>query len=72
MTLQPFMYMDGRGVPQDDVIAHMWLNLGASRLRGDMRDQAVEARDQIARRMTADQRADAQRRDREWKPVFER
>lgn len=37
-----------------------------------MRDQAVEARDQIARRMTADQRADAQRRDREWKPVFER
>jgi hypothetical protein len=66
------MYMEGRGVQQDDVIAHMWLNLGASRLTGDTRDRAVKARDQIALRMTADQRAEAQRRAREWKPVFER
>jgi hypothetical protein len=66
------MYMEGRGVQQDDVIAHMWLNLGASRLTGDTRERAVKARDQIALRMTADQRAEAQRRAREWKPVFER
>ena len=38
------MYLNGRGVPQDDVTAHMWLNLaGAQGL-----EEAREIRDRLA------------------------
>ncbi len=64
-----FMYGTGRGVPQDYVQAHMWYNLAASRFaRGSDRDIAVEARDNVAARMTPAQIAEAQRLAREWKP----
>ena len=29
-------YSNGRGVPQDDVQAHMWFNLAASRITGEV------------------------------------
>ena len=48
------MYADGRGVPQDYVEAHMWLNLAASRLTGEARENAVRGRDGVAGRMTPD------------------
>ena len=35
------MYADGRGVPQDDVTAHMWFNLAVPRLTNRDRDRAV-------------------------------
>ena len=60
------MYSDGRGVPQDDETAHVWLNLAASRLTGEQREAAVSARDRVAAGMTSEQRAEAQRRAREW------
>ena len=60
------MYADGRGVPQDDVQAHMWFNLAASRLTGEQREIAVRGRDSVADRMTPDQLADAERLAREW------
>ena len=60
------MYDTGEGVTQDDVQAHMWFNLVASRAAGRAREMAVEDRDLVAGRMTADQLADAQRLAREW------
>jgi len=59
------MYAQGEGVPQDYVQAHKWLNLAAA--QGNK--SAAELRDNLARRMTSDQIAKAQRLAREWKPV---
>ena len=61
-----FMYDTGRGVPQDDVQAHMWYNLAALRVAGEEREVAVEARDLAADRMTPEDRSEAQRLAREW------
>jgi TPR repeat protein len=60
------MYATGRGVPQDDVQAHMWYNLAASRETGEQRESAVEARDGVAGQMIPTQIAEAQRLFREW------
>ena len=60
------MYANGEGVPQDDVQAHMWLNLAASRTTGEDREDAASARDRARARMTPEQVAEAQRLAREW------
>ena len=60
------MYANGRGVPQDDAEAHMWTNLAASRMTGELRDSSVKNLNIIAAKMTAEQVAEAQRRAREW------
>ena len=65
------MYAKGHGVPKNDVMGHMWLNLAASRLTGEFldgkpRDLAVVARDVVAKMLTREQIAEAQRRAREW------
>ena len=61
-------YHTGEGVPQDDTLAHMWCNLAASNLTGDDRDLAVTNRDQVAKEMTPEAIAEAQRLASEWKP----
>ena len=53
------MYYAGLGVPQDDVRAYMWVNLAAADMTGDEQKQAVENRDDVARRMTPAQIAEA-------------
>jgi TPR repeat protein len=58
------MYLKNQGVPQDFVQAHKWFNLSAVQGVQD----AVTNRDEVARRMTAAQIAEAQRLAREWKP----
>jgi hypothetical protein len=59
------MYVDGHGVPQDYVQAHMWFNLaGASGVA-----KALKNRDTVAAKMTPAQIAEAQRLAREWKPA---
>ena len=58
------MYANGHGVPQDYVTAHMWLNLAGAQGREAYR----ETRDALAELMTPEQRAEAQRRAREWRP----
>lgn len=58
------LYFNGEGVPQDYVIAHMWLNLGAA--GGE--DYAAEWRNMVAAKMTPAQIAEAQKLAREWKP----
>ncbi len=58
-------YVKGDGVPQDYVLAHMWFNLAAA--LGN--EAARESRDAVAKVMTPDQIAEAQRLARQWKPV---
>ncbi len=58
------MYSKGRGVAQDYVQAHMWVNLAAAQGIEDARD----ARDILVEQMTPAQIAEAQRLAREWKP----
>ena len=63
------MYDKGWGVPQDYVQAHKWYNLAASSLPpGKDHDRATKNRDNVAKRMTPAQIAEAQRLAREWKP----
>jgi len=58
------MYATGKGVPQDYVRAHMWFNLSAA--QGN--ENAESARDNIAKRLTPAQIAEAQKLAREWQP----
>jgi hypothetical protein len=61
------MFDDGRAVAQDDVVAYMWFNLSAAQI-----PQLREKRDRFANRLTPAQRAEGQRRAREWKPTQQR
>jgi len=66
------MYMQGSGVPQDYVQAHMWLNLAVSQttpgLQNEELNDAVKARDLVASKMNPAQIVEAQKLAREWKP----
>ncbi len=59
-------YEFGRGVPKDYVLAYMWLNL-ASASRVAL--AAGHLREDVAKLMTPDAIAEAQRMAREWKPM---
>jgi TPR repeat protein len=59
------MYSAGQGVPQDYVRALMWFNLAAT---PGYRFAAIE-RDNVAKRMTPAQIAEAQKLAREWRPA---
>jgi len=56
-----FMYNNGQGVVQDYIRAHMWSNLAA--VKGNA--TAVKNRDVVAKRMTSQQVAEAQKLARE-------
>jgi uncharacterized protein len=58
------MYADGMGVPQDYVRGYMWYRVAAA--QGD--DNADARRDLLAKKMTPDQIAEAEKLAREWKP----
>ena len=62
------MYQAGRGVPQDPVEAHKLLALGAATeaATGAQQKTLADNRDALARSLTAEQRAEAERRAREW------
>lgn len=65
------MYEGGKGVPRDHVRAHMWFNLAAARIpaaEGDIRARTIRNRDRVARLLSPDALARAQRLAREWKP----
>ena len=64
------MYANGRGVPQDDVAAHMWFDLAAAQ-PSTYRAFHAKGRDDVAKGMTPEQIAEAQRLAREWKPTVE-
>ncbi|MGD9868491.1 MAG: hypothetical protein AB7U38_10890 [Hyphomicrobiales bacterium] len=56
------LYCTGRDVTQDLVTAHKWFNLAA--MRGNR--AALEYRLELAREMTREQVAEAQREARDW------
>ena len=58
------LYVQGLGVLQDYVEAHKWLNLAAS--RGEA--VALKERDALSERMTPEERAEAQKLARRWRP----
>ncbi len=58
------MYVEGEGVIQDNVYAHMWWNIAAS--SGESESEKASAnRDIVAEEMTPDQIAEAQKLARE-------
>jgi hypothetical protein len=67
------MYDNGLGVPQDDELAYCWLNLAATAPGAEdkVRKLAVEACDSVDQRLTPKQRADAQKKSREWFEQFQ-
>ena len=58
------MSFNGHGVPQDYVSAHIWFNLASA--GGDQ--NAVKGRNEVEKRMTRAQIAEAQRRVAQWQP----
>ena len=62
------MYYDGKGVPQDYIQAHKWLNLAASQATGKDAERYRSIKGTVAKQMTAEQIAEAQRLAREWQP----
>ena len=58
------LYVQGLGVPQNYVQAHMWFSLAAS--RGEA--EAVTERDALAARMAPEQVAEAQKQAAAWQP----
>ena len=63
------MYFYGLGVRKDNVLAYMWYNLAvAGASVPDISEKIAEARENLAKRMTPAQIAEAQRLSREWKP----
>jgi TPR repeat protein len=57
------IYYTGKGVPKDDIQAHMWLNLSTATGGGI---GAKEAREAVAAQMKADQIVEVQKLAREW------
>ena len=58
------MYYQGQGVPQDYVKSYMWFNLAE---KGGVKF-GVDPRDTLAKNMTPEHIAEAQKLAREWKP----
>ena len=59
-------YYKGEAVPQDDGEAYLWANIAATYADASERDHYAAFRDEAGERLTAEQRADAQRRAREF------
>jgi hypothetical protein len=57
-------YANGQGLPQDNTLAYMWFDLASTQGQ----ENATASRDNLAKKMTPTQKAEAQRLAREWKP----
>ena len=66
------VYAKGQTVKRDYIEAYMWLNLAASSTNGDVQTKFVNARELIAKKMSAKQIAEGQRRARDWSPTQSR
>ena len=63
------MYTEGKGVPQDHVLAHMWLDLVVSELPPsgkEQRNTTVDALHLVASKMSLAQLAEARQLAFEW------
>jgi uncharacterized protein len=62
-------YAKGEGVEQDNISAHVWFNVAASRFAPSdaaNRNLAISNREAVARKLTPEEIAEAQKRAREW------
>ena len=59
-------YARGEGAPEDYAEAYLWFNLAATYADASYRYEYVASRDRAAEELTPEQRADAQRRAREF------
>jgi hypothetical protein len=68
------MYAEGEGVPKDDVQAHLWFDLAASRFSTGSLNSGIAGRnrDRVAGLMNPTQIAEAQRLAREWNEAHPR
>lgn len=66
-------YFEGRGVPKDPVQAHLWFTLAGAATRDSSVDPTLigQYRSLTEKAMTPDQRAEAEKLEKEWKPVAE-
>ena len=64
-------YVSGSGIPKDYVEAHKWMSLAAARATGENQKRFADARDSLAKVMTSEQIAEAQKRATEWTAAFE-
>jgi TonB family protein len=62
----------GVGTLKDFVGAYKWFNIAAARAAGDSRQFYADGRDAVAKQMTTEQIADAQKQSREWVDAFDR
>ena len=60
-------YLFGRGVPEDPIQTHKWLNLAASRMSGERFEKIKKVRDLLADEMSVDQLNTARRLAAEWR-----
>lgn len=60
------IYANGENVARNPVLAHMWVNLAASRSTGELRDQAIGLRASLEAQLNPTQRAEARLRARQW------
>lgn len=65
-------YNSGSGIPKDYIEAHKWMSLAAARATGDNQKRFADARDSLAKVMTPEQIAEAQKRASEWTAAFEK
>ena len=61
-------YHAGQWVKQDFVQAYVWYDLAALRSEGEDQKRAIKNRGKVAKDMTPEQIAEAQKLSREWKP----
>lgn len=66
------MLVVGEGAPQDFVEAHKWLNLAAALCPPEKQTVYADARNALAKQMTADQLANAQQAARAWLDTFQK
>jgi tetratricopeptide (TPR) repeat protein len=62
------MYYKGHGVVPNYIQAHLWITLATVRSAGKTQERYSKARDLVAKKMTREQIAEAQRLATEWKP----
>ena len=62
------MYVEGRGVSQNDVQAHMWFDLSASQSAGKTREKIIENKNILAKKMTREEVERARQLVHTWAP----
>jgi TPR repeat protein len=65
-------YKSGTGIPKDYIEAHKWMSLAAAGATGENQKRFADARDSLAKVMTPEQIAEAQKRATEWTAAFEK